>query len=287
MSAVARVADGRAREFAFTPKEFEWFAALVHATSGIVLGSAKSQLVYSRLAKRLRATGTSSFADYITLVESDQDEQDAAIYALTTNHTKFFREDHHFDHFAKAAWPDLAKRLAKNGRVRMWSAACSSGEEPYSLVMTALGPKRETAAPILKQDLRLLATDLSPDVLNTARAGRYPPDVFSSVPQDLRTVWMKRTTGFCEVDPACRELIAFKQLNLLRDWPMRGPFDVIFCRNVMIYFDDPTKARLQERLAGQLAPGGFIYIGHSERLLGPAERMLQPVGQTIYRKVSA
>lgn len=287
MSAAALAAGNRTREFAFTAKEYEWFAKLVHSTSGIVLGEGKSQLVYSRLAKRLRATDTASFADYIALVEADQDEQDAAIYALTTNHTKFFREDHHFDHFAKAAWPDLAKRLAKNGRVRLWSSACSSGEEPYSLVMTALGPKRDAAAPILKQDLRLLATDLSPDVLSTARAGRYPVDALQSIPPDMRAAWMKRESGFCEVDPVCRGLIAFNQINLLRDWPMRAPFDVIFCRNVMIYFDEPTKARLQERLASQLLPGGFLYIGHSERLLGAAERMLQPVGQTIYRRVTA
>lgn len=287
MTAAARTITDGAREFVFTTREFEWFAGLVHARSGIVLGPAKAQLVYSRLAKRLRATGATSFAAYKTRIETDPDERDAAIYSLTTNHTKFFREDHHFDHVVDQAWPDLARRLGQGGRVRMWSSACSSGEEPYSLLMAVLGAGRDAAAPVLTQDLRVLATDLSPDVLTTARAGRYPADVLSSIPPDLRATWIRQQDGACEVDAACRNLVTFKQLNLLGDWPMRGMFDLIFCRNVMIYFDDPTKARLQERLADQLAPGGFLYIGHSERLLGPAERMLRPVGQTIYRKVAA
>jgi chemotaxis protein methyltransferase CheR len=287
MTAAQRVvAPAGAREFAFTNGDFKRFAALIYSISGIVLGEAKSQLVYSRLAKRVRATGCEDFAAYMALVSSDDEERDAAVYALTTNHTKFFREDHHFDHFGAAVWPALAARLQAGGKVRLWSAACSSGEEPYSLVMTALGARRDVGGELLRRDLRVLATDLSPDVLRTARAGRYLGDILDAIPQALRSAWVRRIGAQCEIDPELRRVIAFKQLNLLGDWPIKGKFDAIFCRNVMIYFDEPTKARLQERLAHQLAPGGFLYIGHSERLTGPAERMLTPIGHTMYRKVN-
>ena len=285
MSAVPLQAGAQRREFAFSDADFRWFADLIYSVSGIVLGEAKSQLVYSRLAKRVRATGCDSFSAYMALVAAEQDEQDAAVYALTTNHTKFFREDHHFDHFRDSAWPPLAARLNASGKVRLWSAACSSGEEPYSLVMTALGPRKDAGLGLLRKDFRVLATDLSPDVLQTARAGLYPQDILAAVPRNLASAWVRRMANGCEIDAGLRQAIAFRQLNLLGDWPMRGLFDAIFCRNVMIYFDDPTKARLQERLAQQLAPGGFLYIGHSERLLGAAERMLEPIGHTIYRKV--
>lgn len=287
MSAVRQAAGTKGQEFAFSSADFRWFAELIYSRSGIVLGEAKSQLVYSRLAKRVRATGCGSFSAYIELVGANDGERDAAVYAMTTNHTKFFREDHHFDHFGDTAWPALATRLQAGGRVRLWSAACSSGEEPYSLVMTALGAKRDAGIGLLHKDFRVLATDLSPDVLRTARAGRYPAEILDAVPQALRSAWLRRGGKQCEVDPAVRGAIAFKQLNLLSDWPIKGKFDAIFCRNVMIYFDEPTKARLQERLAHQLVPGGYLYIGHSERLTGAAERLLTPIGHTMFRKANA
>jgi chemotaxis protein methyltransferase CheR len=287
MSAVARRSSTRSTEFAFSKANFTWFVELIYSISGIVLGEAKSQLVYSRLANRVRATGCPDFSAYIKLVSSNDDERDAAVYALTTNHTKFFREDHHFDHFANVVWKPLADRLQAGGRVRLWSAACSSGEEPYSLAMSALGKKRDFGKGLLRKDFRILATDLSPDVLSKGRAGRYPAAILKEVPPELCSAWLRRDGEHCEVDPELRRAVAFKQLNLLGDWPIAGKFDAIFCRNVMIYFDEPTKARLQERLAHQLLPGGYLYIGHSERLTGPAEHLLTPIGHTMYRKVSA
>ncbi|UAK26042.1 CheR family methyltransferase [Sphingomonas nostoxanthinifaciens] len=285
MSALA-VERAPGREFAFSPDDFRWISEFIYREAGIVLGEGKAQLVYSRWAKRLRASGCASFAAYRKLIETDSEERAAAVYGLTTNHTKFFREDHHFDHFVRETWPPLAARLNDGGKVRLWSAACSSGEEPYTLAMVAMGARRDVAASLLRRDLRILATDLSLDVLKIAREGRYPVDTLASVPGDLRSTWVQRRGDTGEIDPDLRALIAFRQLNLLGDWPIRGRFDAIFCRNVMIYFDDPTKARLQERLAAALAPGGFLYIGHSERLLGAAEKMLTPVGHTMYRKVA-
>ena len=273
-------------QLSLSASDFRWFADLVYAASGIVLGE-KPQLVHARLSKRVRLTGCTDFAEYMDLLANDSSEKDAAVYALTTNHTKFFREDHHFDHFSRTAWPVLAAKLQRGDKVRLWSAACSSGEEPYTLMMTALGPDRTQGLAVLKSDFRILATDIAPHVLATAKAGLYPADILPGIPAPLKSAWIKSSGGKCEIDPVLRAAVAFKQLNLLGDWPMRGPFDAIFCRNVMIYFDEPTKARLLERLCAQLAVGGFMYIGHSERMTGPAERQLTSVGNTIYRKVPA
>lgn len=219
-------------------------------------------------------------------MKTDASERDAAVYLLTTNHTRFFREDHHFDHLARDGWPPMAATLAGGGPVRIWSAACSSGEEPYSIAMTVLGPHRDAGLAIQRRDVQILATDLTPAVLATGRAGRYPVDVLAHVPVQLRAAWVKRIGDQGEVATEIRAMVAFKQLNLLEEWPMRRQFDAIFCRNVMIYFDDATKARLQARLADQLAPGGYLYIGHSERLISAAERRLRLIGQTIYQKMS-
>jgi chemotaxis protein methyltransferase CheR len=280
------VAPGTPDGIRLSASDLQWFSDLVYSVSGIVLGQAKSQLVHARLAKRVRLTGRASLADYMQFVANDPAEQEAAVYALTTNHTKFFREDHHFDHFAATAWPRMAEKLRRGESVRLWSAACSSGEEPYSLAMTALGPDRSHGLSVLRGDFRILATDLAPHVLKTAKAGEYPVDALSAMPAALKAAWVKRSGDRCEIDPAVRAAIAFRQLNLLGDWPVRRIYDAIFCRNVMIYFDEPTKARLLQRLSAQLAPEGFLYIGHSERLSGPAERELKAVGHTIYRKVS-
>lgn len=266
--------------------DLQWFSDLVYKASGIVLGESKSQLVHARLAKRMRLTGRASLSDYMKFVANDAGEQEAAIYALTTNHTKFFREDHHFEHFATTAWPSLADKLRRGESVRLWSAACSSGEEPYSLAMTALGSERSQGLTTLRGDFRILATDLAPHVLKAAKAGLYLPDALSAMPAGLKSAWVKKAGTQCEIDPALRKAIAFRQLNLLGDWPIRRTYDAIFCRNVMIYFDEPTKSRLLQRLCAQLAPEGFLYIGHSERLSGPAERELKSVGNTIYRKVA-
>ncbi|WP_242122079.1 CheR family methyltransferase [Sphingomonas lacusdianchii] len=277
----------RAREFAYTSADHQAVASLVYEEVGILLPDGKAQLVYGRLAPRARACGVESISAYVRLIQSDDVERARAIDALTTNHTCFFRENHHFDDFVARLWPALSARLAKGGRVRLWSAACSSGEEPYTWLMAMLGSDRGAAQRLLKGDLRMLATDVSPSVLATAREGRYSAQTLKTVPPALRNAWVKGKSDALAIDPALRDAIAFRPLNLPGEWPMQGQFDTIFCRNVMIYFDEPTKARLQSRLADRLEIGGMMYIGHSERLVGGVEKRFQCVGRTAYLKVAA
>ena len=286
MSAVLRDAD-REREFAFGPTDHRAIADLVHAEAGIVLPPAKAQLVYGRLARRVRSSGVADFADYVALLGRDHEERAAAIDALTTNHTSFFRENHHFEQFMADLWPALSDRLASGGRVRLWSSACSSGEEPFSWLMAILGGDRIAAGRLAQRDFRMLATDVSPRIVAQATAGRYATDTVKAVSGRLRTAWLRRVEDGVEIDPMLRALVTFRELNLLRDWPMRQRFDAIFCRNVMIYFDEPTKARLQARLADRLLPGGCLYIGHSERLVAEVASRFVCLGHTIYRKVGA
>ncbi|SEN09636.1 chemotaxis protein methyltransferase CheR [Sphingomonas gellani] len=284
---MSAVAVQRQTEFTFGPKDHEAVAELIYAEAGIVLSPAKSQLVYGRLARRLRACNLSDFGEYLRLVDTDDAERRAMVDALTTNHTSFFRESHHFDHVRTDLWPGLSRKLDKGERVRLWSAACSSGEEPYTLLMTILGNETAAAGRLARQDFRLLATDLSPSVIAAARAGRYAPDTADSIPSSTRNAWTRRVGNEVEIAPAMRQLASFRELNLLKPWPMRGRFDAIFCRNVMIYFDEPTKAQLLNRFADVLVPDGIIYIGHSERIPGPAAGRFQCIGRTIYKKVGA
>ena len=285
MSAAASAC--RATEFRFGAAEHAAIARLALDEAGIVLVPNKAQLVYGRLARLVRACGLDNFADYVARIERDADERARAVDALTTNHTAFFRESHHFDHFVTEAWPTLRGRLAEGGRVRLWSAACSSGEEPYTLVMAAFGREKGLARELARRDFRILATDLSQTVVAAARAGRYPQDAASTIPAALRALWTEPTDGGFAIADAARAPIAFRRLNLLRPWPMRNRFDAIFCRNVMIYFDEPTKASVQARLADQLVPGGYLYIGHSERLAADVAPRFRCIGRTIYRKLDA
>lgn len=286
MSAMTMSADRRA-EFHFEPADHAVISAFVYDEAGILMPPGKMQLVYGRLAPRVRASGLTNFADYIALIDRDAEERTRAIDALTTNHTSFFRESHHFDHFLEHAWPALEQRLGTRGKVRIWSAACSSGEEPYSLLMAMFGKERGNGQRLARTDLRVLATDLSTEILAAAQAGRYTLDTASGIPMSLRQTWVKRDGDMAEVHPLVRERCAFRKLNLLEPWPIRGQFDAIFCRNVMIYFDEPTKERLQTRLADQLVPGGFLYIGHSERLSASVAPRFTCVGRTTFQKVAA
>ena len=234
MNAVTMMAN-RPTEFRFEPADHAEISSFVYEAAGILLPPGKMQLVYGRLAPRVRACGFTNFADYIDRIAADEVERTRALDALTTNHTSFFREAHHFDHFLEHAWPALDQRLASRGKVRIWSAACSSGEEPYSLLMAMFGKERGNGQRLSRTDLRILGTDLSTEILETARAGRYSLETASSIPLALRSVWMTRDGDQAEVHPLIRERVAFRKLNLLESWPMRGMFDAIFCRNVMIY----------------------------------------------------
>jgi chemotaxis protein methyltransferase CheR len=207
------------------------------------------------------------------------------INALTTNLTSFFREAHHFEHLRAVALPEIARAAVEhNRRLRLWSSACSSGEEPYSMAISLLASGVDLGG----WDVRILASDLDTNMLARAQEGQYKGEALRSVPAEQRARYFERVREADDrfgVKPAVRRLITFKQLNLLEAWPMRGPFDVIFCRNVLIYFDAPTKARLVQRFVEILRPSGWLYLGHSESLLGgPAE--LEAVGRTTYRRTA-
>ena len=271
----------------YSARDFEAISAIVYRGAGIVLAPSKAMLVYSRLAPMVRDTNCGTFANYVEKIEHDATERTRAIEALTTNHTFFYREAHHFEHFAAEVRPELLQRIAAREPVRMWSAACSSGEEVWSLVLTLLGSDRAAARPILGSDTLALATDLASRVIAKANAASYAASDLEPIPAELRNPWTEVRGATAQISGEARNLVRFKLLNLLGEWPLSRPFDVIFCRNVMIYFDQPTKERLVARLAAQLRPGGFLYIGHSERATGPAERELVQVGPTIYQRRAA
>lgn len=267
-------------------REFKRIAALVHAESGIFLPEGKAMLVYARLIKRLRALGFDSFHDYCALVEGEGgiDERQGMIAALTTNVTSFYREAHHFKHLKTAVLPDLVARARAGGRVRLWSAGCSRGHEPYSLAMTVLSVMPEAA----ERDVRILATDIDLNVLAEGRAGTYEREVLAEAPAAEVARHFEPVGGrggsHLTAGESLRRLVAFRELNLVGDWPMSGLFDVVFCRNVAIYFDEATQARLWTRFAERTRPGGTLCIGHSERLSGPAADLYASVGVTTYRR---
>lgn len=277
----ANMVDG---EFAFTDADFRKISAMVHGDAGIHLPDAKATLVYSRLAKRLRALGLTSFKDYCALVAGADgvDERQKMLAALTTNVTRFFREPHHFDHLKERVLPPLLDAARRGGKVRIWSAACSSGQEPFSIAMTILSLMPEAA----DRDVKILATDIDPNMVAEGRGGAYAPHLLEGIPDGYRKRWTSpMADGRVKMSDDLRELITFNELNLIGDWPMKGQFDAIFCRNVAIYFEDDTQARLWSRFAPLNKVGGALYIGHSERIQGPAVTAYKPDGVTTYRRV--
>lgn len=268
----------------YSRKDFEAVRNIVYDIAGIVLPEGKATLVYSRLAPLVRDTGQQTFSRYIEFIKKNDDARRKTINALTTNHTFFYRESHHFDHLATHMRPMLLDKIRSRQPVRIWSAGCSTGEELYSLTMTLLGPDRSEARAFLDGNLAILATDLADHAVAGAKAATYPVEALKDVPQALTNAWVKREGDMAKIAPELCAKIHVKRLNLLGEWPMNKQFDIIFCRNVMIYFDQPTKDRLVARFADQLLPGGHLYIGHSERVAGPAQTVLTLVGSTIYRK---
>ena len=273
------------REFAFTEQEFRFLSKTVYERVGIVLSDRKRDMVYTRLARRLRSLGLQTFAQYCdTLKGPDADSEFGyLINAITTNHTRFFREPHHFHHLRNVVVRRFAKELRTKRAegLRIWSAGCSTGEEPYSAAMVVAASLARAEAVKVK----ILATDLDSNVLEACRRARYPLESLDAVPAPLRARFVKQDEqeGVADIDPRLRELIAFKQLNLLHDWPMKGPFDLIFCRNVMIYFDNETRNELIRRYAELLRPGGYFYLGHSESLLEQGH-LFELESSSTYRK---
>lgn len=268
-------------EFHFTFEDFRLIAQTLHSDAGIALPETKATLVYSRLAKRLRQIGLSSFKEYCELILSREgiDERKRMLAALTTNVTRFFREPHHFDHLAEMTLPDLLAEARRGGKVRIWSAGCSTGEEPYSIAMTILSLLPEAN----NYDIRILATDIDQNVVAHAKEGVYSQEIVSVIPADLRARCFTQERGDrWRVSEQLAGLVAFRELNLIADWPMRGKFQAIFCRNVVIYFEEQTQLRIWNRFKTFLTPGGYLYIGHSERLNG-AEDGFKNDGLTTYR----
>ena len=270
-------------EFIFTAEDFRHIAQTLHAHAGIALTESKAALVYSRLAKRLRNLGLKSFREYCVLIEGVDgvDERQAMTAALTTNVTRFYREPHHFDHLRSSVMPELARRARAGGRVRLWSAACSNGQEPYSMAMTVLDVLPEAA----DLDVRILATDIDPNMVADGHAGLYSEELLQPVPSASRKHFepVAGRPGFYSASQTLRRLVSFRELNLIGNWPMKGRFDVIFCRNVVIYFDDQTQEMIWKKFVPVMNPGAMLYIGHSERVSGSATSQLQTCGLTAYR----
>ncbi len=272
-------------EYVMTAEDFRRICALLHADSGIVMNEGKATLVYSRLAKRLRALGLENFRAYCALVTGSEglDERQRMLSALTTNLTRFFREPHHFEDLKAQVLPKLVARLRGGGRARLWSAGCSNGAEPYSLAMTLLSAMPDAAS----RDVRILATDIDVNMVAAGREGVYEAEQLRDAPRALVDRWMVpvasdgggRAWGAGE---EMRELVAFREMNLIGDWPMKGRFDAIFCRNVAIYFDEPTQNEIWRRFTDKMEPEARLYIGHSERVGGAASGRLRAAGVTTY-----
>jgi chemotaxis protein methyltransferase CheR len=265
-----------AREFDFTKGDFERVCKLIYDHAGISLSASKQEMVYSRLARRLRATGIANFKDYLALLEeNDAAEWEAFTNSLTTNLTAFFREEHHF--------PVLAEHVKryKGGPISLWCCASSTGEEPYSMAITLA-----EAFGTLKPPVKILATDVDTNVLATAQAGVYPMERLEKMKQERLQRYFLRGTGaragMARVREELRSLISFRQLNLLdAGWPVRGPFHAIFCRNVMIYFDKPTQYGILQKFAPLLRPDGVMFAGHSESFHHAAD-LFRLRGKTVY-----
>jgi chemotaxis protein methyltransferase CheR len=285
MSLPAR-ASGRAAEpmipgdFLLSRDDFNRISQMIYSDAGIHLEEGKAALVYARLAKRLRALQMRAFREYCDLVSSPQgaSERQEMLTSLTTNVTKFFRESHHFEHMKTKVLAPLAQRRA---RTRLWSAACSTGQEPYSIAFTLLSLWPDAA----NHDVKILATDIDRNVLATAEAGVYAENLLEEVSADMRRRFFEPAGVDFHVVAAARKMITFRQLNLVESWPMHGQFDAIFCRNVVIYFDEPTQQNLWEKFTPRLRPEGALYIGHSERVTGPAAAYLRSDGVSTYRPV--
>ena len=276
----AGVAGGGPSDAAFAA-----VARIAHSEAGLVLPPDKAPMVLSRIGKRMRKVGASSLQDYCKLLEQADgcNERREMIFALTTNVTSFLREAHHFDYFREKMLPELVERARQGGRVRLWSAGCSSGQEPYSLAMTVLDAFPEAA----DADVRILATDIDPYVIGEARAGCYADHLL----EPLQTTWRTRffephegSAGYSRVNDEIRRLIVFRELNLLGQWPMTGRFDAIFCRNVVIYFDRATQSTLWSRFHAALVPGGHLFLGHSERIDPMDDVPFRTAGTTIYQR---
>jgi chemotaxis protein methyltransferase CheR len=277
-------AETRAREFHFTDSDFTALRILVKEMTGINLAESKRELVYGRVSRRLRVLGLSSFGAYRELLESSGGSELVAFCnALTTNLTSFFRESHHFDYLRDEFLAPRRSADRRTERIRIWSSACSSGEEPYSIAMTIM----ETIPDWQQWDIKILATDLDSDILARAQLGCYNADRVKGLEPNRLARFFKESREGAErtyqVTPELAKLITFKQINLMHDLPMSGPLDAIFCRNVVIYFDKDTQRALFSRIAKVQRSGNLLLLGHSETLFKVSDDYAL-IGRTIYRR---
>jgi chemotaxis protein methyltransferase CheR len=270
------------REFEYTVADFDILRTLSNQHSGILVPDEKFDMFYSRLSKRVRLLGFASFKQYCQYLQNHPDQEFTEfINAITTNLTAFFRENHHFEFIKHQILPELCRKNYSRKEIKVWSAGCSTGEEPYSLAM------------ILKENLsadwniRILATDLDTNVLASAEAGIYSLDRLTGLEEKRLQNWFQKGIGVhsnkARIKKELRDLVYFKQLNLMTEWPLKGYFDFIFCRNVLIYFDKETKLRLANRYAEILQDGAHLFIGHSESL-HQLDTPFELIGNTIYKK---
>ena len=272
-------------EFALGEREFERIRERLYAVAGISLSNAKRTLVIARLSKVVRGLKLPSFDAYLDFLDTQGSADDAQdfVNALTTNLTRFWREEHHFTHLTGYVGDLLQTRTrVAQKRLRIWSAGCSTGQEPYTIALSLLD-----AYPDLRRwDFRILATDIDTSVIARAAAGVYPESELNGLTPERARLFERSGDGRVRIPPAAMRTVSFKPLNLMASWPMKGPFDAIFCRNVAIYFDKRTQGEVFGRLGRILAPGGFLYIGHSENL-GSGSGGFRLVGKTIYQARTA
>lgn len=265
-----------------TDGQFRKLAEIIRHDSGIVLTEAKRGLIVARLNRRLRALGLSGYKAYCDRLDGKNgvEERRHLLSAMTTNVTAFFREGHHFTALATEILPPLIAAAKSGARIRFWSAACSSGEEAYSLAITVL----EALPDADNCDLLILATDIDPEMVSQAAAGRYPASVVQTLTPTRLQRFFAQDGDHYTARPELRRIMRFAELNLHQPWPFSGQFDVIFCRNVVIYFDCEMRRRLWLQFAQKITPGGHLFIGHSERLDGPATQYFKLAGATQYRR---
>ncbi len=282
---VTTLEQSMSSEGTISDKHFSIISKLAYDEAGLMITDSKRQMIESRLLRHMRSIDCEDFDAYLCSIKDDAagDKRNSLISVLTTNVSSFFREKHHFDTIEKSVLPKLRDKAARKRKIRLWSAGCSSGQEPFSLAMLIL----EKAPDLAKVDIRILGTDIDHAVLKRAQSGIFKKEEVASLPSDYRTRFIKEmsaSSGDCRVSPEVSELVSFRPLNLIESWPMKGRFDVIFCRNVVIYFDSATQLKLWPRFHSALESNGHLFLGHSERIPAPENAGFMPDGVTTYIK---
>lgn len=268
------------RQFSFTRRDFQKIRDLIYTRAGITLADNKRDMVYNRIVKRVRLFGLKDFSSYLAMLEADADQAEWEQFtnALTTNLTAFFREAHHFE-----ILQDYLQSLGSARPITLWCSAASTGEEPYSIAMAAVEAFGSFSAPV-----RILATDLDTHVLEQGRKGVYTLDRLDKMDAERKRRFFLRgkgdKSGYCKVVPELQAMISFRQLNLLdARWPVRGPFEAVFCRNVMIYFDKPTQYAILKKFVPVIQPHGLLFAGHSESFMHASD-LFRTTGRTVYQR---